>query len=117
MTINYSSELEPCPFCGSGARAYSLLMGHSWYVTCSNSIKGVKCGISTPYDHKSGEAAAVAWNRRAEDNNELKIRLGDSIDISRQMITNVYEVISSSNWPLDDFKKKLLQIAKKNKDN
>ena len=110
--VNYSGELKPCPFCGSGARTYSLLMGHSWYVTCSNSIKGVKCGISTPYNHKSGKAAAKAWNHRAENNDEIKIRLGDAIDTNRKMITNIYEAIS--NLALDEFKKKLLQVAKKN---
>lgn len=51
--------LQPCPFCGNKAKLF-FGMGEMWGVTC----KSEHCG-AIPAWHKTKEAAAEAWNRRA----------------------------------------------------
>lgn len=51
--------LKECPFCGNEAKLF-FGMGEMWGVTC----KSEHCG-AIPAWHKTKEAAAEAWNRRA----------------------------------------------------
>ena len=70
-------DLKPCPFCGSrtAPRVVSIAELESttdnewnnthYSVVCDKDESG--CGASTCYDNPSVDAAAEAWNRRAED--------------------------------------------------
>jgi Lar family restriction alleviation protein len=53
-----SEELKPCPFCGGEAEM--RLYDCEYFAQC------IECFNSTAADHQTKEAAASAWNRRAQ---------------------------------------------------
>jgi len=64
-----STELKPCPFCGSSAEAYpdGEMEGHT--IMCSGKTvlfggEATNCPLAT-FGFATHEAAAAAWNRRA----------------------------------------------------
>lgn len=72
-----STELKPCPFCGSRT---ALFVGNFYeingiheededenYAVCCGILNG-GCGASSGYED-SDKAAIEAWNRRADDDN------------------------------------------------
>ncbi|WP_414691495.1 Lar family restriction alleviation protein [Noviherbaspirillum sp.] len=63
-TVSVSTtELLPCPFCGSRATLSSLPMSPSWWrVRCDS----YHCGGST-WAMGEAEEAVNAWNRRANE--------------------------------------------------
>lgn len=52
-------ELMPCPFCGSDAKPWPMVLeGDSWIVFCH------ECKAIGPKDSPTRDAAIAAWNRR-----------------------------------------------------
>ena len=64
------TKLKPCPFCG-GEDVMTMLCGDGYYVVCYSRNKGKGCGSSTGW-HETEQEAIESWNRRTNDEMEIK---------------------------------------------
>ena len=59
-----TTELQPCPFCGSKPEITFESWNHYYWLTCCN----IKCGVNPQTNQYTKKSVAIAaWNRRKKN--------------------------------------------------